>query len=206
MQALMKSVSLLLVLKKIYEVKERQALIDFRIAIERWEHHLFSGLTDFANNKIDTKAITEFYGRESELQLEVKISLARLGVVLQNEEVYSHAYPIIINISKTYDPLMNKYLPVLIDLQAKLEPIQFRMNRFLKNMDEGNDIEYTAEQAQSDQKLSKSVQAEVTEAVQEYSNELLLIYPKLVDQLTDLKIAMNDQVYRPITSDRIDED
>lgn len=186
--------------------EERQALIEFRIALERWEHFLFSSLTNFSTRKITNESINEFYGKESQLQLAVKEGIAKIGIIAQDEDIYTSTYTIIINISNTYNPLINKHLPVLIDLQAELEPIEYRMMMFEQSMKGGAEFEYTLEQAKLDQQQNQAIQAQLTEVIQQYSNELLEIYPKLVEQLTDLKISMNAQVYRPITSDRIDED
>lgn len=185
--------------------EERQALLEFRIALERWEHFLFSSLTSISTRKITTESINAFYDEESRLQLAVKEGVAKIGIIAQDEDIYTNAYSIIINISNTYNPLISKYLPVLIDLQAALEPIEYRMMMFDQSMKGGAKFELSLEQAQADQKQNHMLQTRLTDVIQQYSNELLEVYPKLVEQLTDLKIAMNTQVYRPLTTDRIDE-
>ena len=184
---------------------ERQALIEFRVALEQWQHFLFSSLSNFSTRKITTQSINVYYDEENKLQLAVKVAVAKLGIVVQNEDVYLQAHPAIINISNTFHPFISKYLPVLIDLQAELEPIEARMKLFEQSMQNGDEIQYTVKQAEADKALNHVIQARLTETIQQYSDELLVIYPELSEQLTDLKIAMNEQVYRPMTSDKINE-
>lgn len=184
--------------------EERQALIDFRVALEHWEHFLFSSLTNFSTRKITSQSINDYYEKEGQLQLEVKVAVAKLGIILQHEDVYLHAHPIIISISGLYHPFVNKYLPILIDLQAELEPIEYRMKQFDQNLKNGSKFEFSLEQAMKDKERNHLIQVQMTEVIQQYSDELLVIYPKVAEQLADLKTIMNEQVYRPITSDRLD--
>jgi len=186
--------------------EERQALIDFRIAVEHWENFLLSSLANFSNSQISVDSINEYYNQENTLQLDVKVAIAKLGVIAQNEDIYQNTLNILINISRIHNPFINKYLPMLIDMQAQYEPIKYRMKKYEESLSGKADFKYSLEQAKADKALSQSINVQKTQLIQQYSDELLGVYPKLVEQLVELKVSMNQQAYRPILSDRIDMD
>ena len=64
-------------------------------------------------------------------------------------------------------------MPVLIDLQAELVPVEHRMMKLDQSLKTGVKFKYPVEQAESDKQLSQSVQAQMTEVIQQYSNEPL---------------------------------
>ena len=76
------------------------------------------------------------------MQLAVKEAVVKLGIIIQNEDAYLQVHSTIANISNTYNPLINKYMPVLTDLQAELEPVEYRMMKLDQSLKTGVKLEY----------------------------------------------------------------
>ena len=190
--------------------KELNTLLEMRENIEGWQDFLQVSLTNFSNNNITTDSINEFYEEEAKLQLKVKKSIAKLGILTRNEDLYTDGLTVLIDISKLYKGYIGKYLPQLIDLQAEREPIEIRgkaiMKRFESELAPNPKMDkMILEQAKKDQILSRDINARLVKLMREASDELLIASPKIVNLLTDLKVKMNSHVYRPLVSDQINK-
>ena len=169
-----------------------------------------TSLTHFSNSDISHESINQFYQNESALQLKVKKSIAKLGILSQNEAIYIEGQTVLIDISNLYTPYIGKYLPQLIDLQAEMESITQRSTAFMAKYgtDPFNETDFDAAllaQAKQDLAMSKDINARKLAIMQAASDELVSAYPKIIDLLADLKISMNNHVYRPLVTDQIDE-
>lgn len=121
--------------------------------------------TDFSNDKITQEPINDFRIKENSLRLQVNKSIAKLGVLTRNEDIYVGVYDTIIDISKTFDPFRAKHLLVLIDLQAELEPIYFRMNQSQWGLQSSEPFEYLLEQVKLDQVKHEKIQEQLTDVM-----------------------------------------
>lgn len=186
--------------------EERQSLVEFRVALEKWEHHLFTSLTYISTRAISTELINTHYEQQDNLQLEVKVALAKLGVVLQNEDLYVSAVSIIVDISRTHSPIFNERLPVLIDLQAEAEPLEFEAQQLIESAKAGKSQPGTIDRLKEIQIQLADIGTRRTTVMQEAADETVKVYPALVEKLVTLKEVMNAQVYRAMNSDQIDEE
>ena len=158
-----------------------------------------TSLTHFSNSDISHESINQFYQNESALQLKVKKSIAKLGILSQNEAIYIEGQTVLIDISNLYTPYIGKYLPQLIDLQAEMESITQRSTAFMAKYgtDTFNETDFDAAllaQAKQDLAMSKDINARKLAIMQAASDELVSAYPKIIDLLADLKISINNHV------------
>ena len=179
--------------------KELEALIDFRTRVEYWEHHLFSGFASISNANVTLGSINAFYETADKLRLELKISAAKLGVLTQNEQIYILAHDTMIQIAKSYEPLLRKYVNPMIDVQLEIDTVMARVGQL------GPDARVDSGEGANLIKSNRELQGKKTELVRQFYADSLETQQSILNLLADLKVTMNEQVYRPLNTDQINE-
>lgn len=189
-------------LKKGLREQERDELVTFRVAVEKWEDFLLGLLTDFTMLPPSKADIPAFYNKDKELFLEVKVAIVKAGIYLRNKDLEIQLMAAINKIRKTYYPIINQAMPKLIDLQVALMPIENKLKQFENSGMQDMAFAPTLKDREENLRL----QTLMTDEISQFSESLLKEYKNIAEQMYDLKEAINQYIYRPINRTEIDQE
>lgn len=189
-------------IKKSLRNEERNELVNFRVAVEKWEYFLQTYLYDYTMMDAIDSSFTPFYDEEKKLYLDVKIAILKSSIYLRNRELEQKLMNVITDIRKTYSPIINGIYPALIDIQAKLIPIQTKMANFEKSS--FTDVKFAP--TEEDRIENLNLQNQMTAEVQKFSELLIKEYPVISEQMYELKESVNEYIYRPVSNTDVDEE
>lgn len=187
-------------LKKELRTEERKDLVDFRVALVKWEDCLLGGLTDFSGRTPSQATANSFYEEERDLFLAVKVGAIRVSIYLRDEKLEQRLMGSISKIRGLYDPLINRILPQLIDLQAQLLPLEIKLNKYR----ESGMTDATFAPTTQDLEMNREIQNTMTALLKEFSESLLASYPPMAEELKAMKREINAYIYRSIESEKLD--
>jgi len=183
-------------IKKELRTEERADLVQFRVALTKWEDCLLGSLTEYAGQAPSQANANTFYQEDKALFLEVQIEAVKASIYLRDEKLEERLMGSIIKIRSLYYPLIYRTLPQLIDLQSQLIPLELKMTKFRESGMTNMSFAPTLE----DLEKSKGIQAAMTAQMKEFSEALAAQYRPIAEQLVGMKKDINQYIYRPITS------
>ncbi len=189
-------------IKKEIRGEERAQLVNLRVAIEKWEDFLLTGLFDYTMMPSPDAKVSALYKEDKKLFLDVKIAIVKTCIYLRDEELEKQLIGMVLNIRKSYYPLIFESLPTLIDIQTKLAPIEYKLNKFR----ESNFQDMTYAPTQKDREENLRLQTMMTEETKKFSEKYLQLQPDIAEQMKKLKEVINDYIYRPIHKAAIDKE
>ncbi len=181
---------------------ERNELVNFRVVIEEWQHFLEASVFDFAILDRAKADIPTLYEKDSKLFLAVRIAAVKASTYLRKRDLEAQLLGAIIEIRKTYYPLIDTTLPKLIDLKAQLAPIDYKLKAFEQSG--FKDMTYAPTPQDRDENLR--LQSLMTAEVAAFRDNLLSQYRTFAEQMNALKEAINVYIYRPIQKTDIDKE
>lgn len=182
--------------------EERGELVDFRVAIEKWEYFLLNAIFDYSMNNPLEYDISDLYKQDKKLFLNVKISIVKSCIYLRNQELEQQLMNTVLNIRKTYYPIIYNFLPQIIDIQFKIKTIENKIYQFQQSG--MKDMSFAP--TEQDRLLYQQLQSQLTEENQKYSDTLTEKYKEIAVQLDELKDSMNQYIYRPIKETAINKE
>lgn len=189
-------------IKKELRGEERSGLVDFRVAVEKWQDFLLTAPIDFTMMPPSEAKISSLYEKDKELFLDVKIAIIKASIYLRDEALEKQLMDTVLRIRRSYYPLINESLLPLIDIQSKLAPFEFKLKKFqesgFKDMTFAPTVKDAVEQAK--------LQAMMTQETSKFSEKYLQQYQKIAEQMDDLKEAINRYIYRPVEQAAVDKD
>ena len=189
-------------LKKSLRNEERAELLAFRVAVEKWEYSLQTLLFNFTMLSASEAQIAPFYQDHKQLFLDVKLAVVRVSTYLRNKDLEIQLMSAISKIRNTYYPMIYAALPRLIDLQAKLIPLELKLKKFAEGGMQ--DMAFAPTQAERDENLK--TQTLMTEEMAKFSADLMKEYRGIAEQLVELKEAVNQYIYRPVHEIEVDKE
>ena len=189
-------------LKKGLREQERDELVIFRVAVEKWEYFLLGFLTDFTMLPPSKADISTFYKKDKKLFLDVKVAIVKASIYLRNKDLELQLMAATNKIRETYYPIINQAMPKLIDLQARLMPIENKLKQFEQSGMQDMSFAPTPKDREDNLKL----QTLMTDEINKFSENLLKEYKSIAEQMYDLKEAINQYIYRSINRTEIDKD
>ncbi len=189
-------------LKKSLRDEEREELLTFRVAVEKWEYLLQTLLSDFIMLPPSEVQIATFYNHDKELFLEVKIAVVRVSTYLRNKDLEVQLMAAITDIRNTYYPLIYEAMPKLIDLQASLLPLDNKIKQFEKSGMRDMSFAPTNE----DRAEQLRVLTLMTQEIRKFSENLTKEYRTIAERMCDLKEAVNQYIYRPVNTVDVSKD
>lgn len=176
-------------------------LVDFRVAVEKWEYFLQSSIGDYSMQPATaTDSIPKLYAKDNKLFLDVRVSLVKACIYLRDEKLENQLTKTILAIRRLYYPLISQGLEPMIGTQTKLATLQNKLDRFrdsgMKDM--------TSAPTQEDLENSRKWQAELTAETKAFADNLIKQYPPIAEQLVELKMQINHYIYRPFTNAAVD--
>jgi hypothetical protein len=188
--------------KKDIRGEERGELVEFRVAVEKWEYFLQTALTDYSMKNFLEFQVKDLYKTDKVLFLGVRISIVKSCIYLRNKELENQLLDAVLKIRKNYYPIINSLLPSMIDIKSKLF---FYDNKILQFQKSGmKDMAFAP--TEQDLKEYQQLHAELTEKMKTFSTLLTDKYKEIAEQLYDLKETMNSYIYRPIKETAINKD
>lgn len=186
--------------KKDLRGEERQALVAFRVSLEKWEDFLQRCLFDFAAISPDSAKVTVLYEADSKLFLEVKIAIITVSTYLRNKDLELQLMDTVIKIRKLYYPLIFESLPVLIDIQSELILFDFKLKKF----QESGMLNMEFAPTEQDREKNLKLQNAMTVELEKFSQKCVEQYREIAIKIDELKEAVNIYIYRPIKYAEID--
>ena len=189
-------------IKKDIRDEERSELVEFRVAVEKWEYFLQSALTDYSMGNFMDFQVKELYENDKDLFLKVRIAIVKSCIYLRNKGLEMQLLDTILEIRKNYYPIINSLLPGIIDFKSKLSYYDNKMLQFQKSGMKDMSFAMT----QPDLENYRQLQNELTKEMEKFSTLSMEKYKEVAEQLYDLKEMMNIYIYRPIKETSIDKD
>lgn len=186
--------------KKELRGEERSELVAFRVAVEEWESFLQTLIFDFSMLPPSKAQIEPIYQKDKELFLKVKIAVVKVGIYLRDQELENRLMSAVLQLRKTYYPIVNEPMPRLIDLQTSLLPLERKLAAFEQSGFSNMAFAPTPEDRQS----HLAIQTKLTEEMRLFSENLVREYRGIAEQLVALKEGINVYIYRPIHEAAID--
>lgn len=181
---------------------ERDELVAFRVAVEKWENFLQTLLFDFSMGPPSKAKLEPLSKKDNDLFLEVKIAVIKVGIYLRDKQLEQQLMSAVLSLRKTYYPIINDPLPRLIDLQSRLLPIERKLTAF----EQSGLSDMSVAPNDKDREEHAALEAQITEEMRSFSENLLKEYRGIAEQLVALKEAINQYIYRPIRETAIDKD
>lgn len=191
-----------LAIKRELRGEERGELVAFRVAVEEWENFLQSVVFDFSMVPPSKAQVDQLYESDKCLFLNVKVAVVKVGIYLRDEELEQQLMAAVTKLRQTYYPIIHEPMPRLIDLQSRLLPLEQKMIAF----EASGFSDSTVAPTEKDREEHARIQAQLTEEMRSFSENLLDEYRAIAEQLVALKEAINQYVYRPISDAAIDRD
>lgn len=188
--------------KKDMRGEERGELVKFRVAVEKWEDFLQHALFDFTIKGPSQVDVPKLYDKDQKLFLDVKVGVVRACIYLREEKLEQDLMESVIKIRHLYYPLINQAMPRLIDLQAALSLIEFRMKQFEESGFKDMSLAPTA----ADREMSLQLQTAMTDEMKNFAETLTTNYRDIAAHLVELKESMNKYIYRRIRHSEIDKE
>ena len=186
-------------IKKELRSEERSDIVAFRVALTKWEDCLLGGLTEFAGQVPSQATANSFYEEEKKIFLEVKIEAVKASIYLRDEQLEQRLMGSISKIRNLYDPLINRILPQLIDLQVQLIPLEVKMNRYR----ESGMTNLAFAPTQEDLENNRRIQTAMTAHLKDFSDSLLAQYKPIAEELSNMKKDINRYIYRSVDTPAI---
>ena len=187
-------------IKKDIRTEERTDLVEYRVAVEKWEDYLLRLLFDFTFQDPSQAQVKTLYEKEQKLFLEVRVAVVKACIYLRDEEMEKQLRETVLKIRKLYFPIIYQALPQLIDLQSQLLLLDAKLKKFRKTGDP------SSAPMEEDRQLSARVQAAMTVEMKKFSEALMAQYRPIAEQLDILKTALRDYIYRPIQHAELNKD
>jgi|GEM_PF-1392926 len=186
--------------KKSMRVLERDELVGFRVAVEKWEYALQNLLFDYSMGAAADASLSSFYASDKQLFLDVKLSIVKASSYLRDQALEIKLMGLVNRIRTTYYPLISASMPALIDLQAQLLPIEMKMKQFAAS----NFKDLSVAPNEADRAMNLQLQSAMTAEVASFASKLTAQYPQIAELLVELKEGVNAYIYRPIEDTAID--
>ena len=189
-------------IKKDLRSQERDELIAFRVALEKWQDFLLNGLGQAVSQDpahLQADALTQ---KDHELFLDVKIELVKCSIYLRDPKLEVRLGATILDIRNLYLPLIYSVMPRLTDCQTQLMPIQLKLNKFIESGYRDASFAPTVQERDTYNRL----QTEENALLKEFSDKLVSQYRPIAEKLDDLKSSINQYIYRPITATAVNQD
>jgi hypothetical protein len=180
---------------------EQDELVDFRVAVEKWEYFLQTGIGDLtieAESKDFEPA--DFHRRDQLLFGAVRVAAVKASIFLRDAALEVELLKTINAIRGLYYPRLEMTMRELLDLQGQMLPYLNRMRLFEASGQKDTAIALKAEEAQ----VLIGLRHRMTDVLQAYAEGLVADYRPIAEQLYDLKAKINVHIYRPLTSADID--
>ena len=174
--------------------EEHKELVDFRVAIERWEYFLQTGIGDITMRS-ETAGFepAEFHRRDVDLFGAVREAAVKASILLQDKALE-------VELLKTITAIRNMYYPLLAGTMQKVLAIQEQMLPFLVRMRQfevsGTDLAAALKPEEARQVTE--MRHRMTEELRAYCEGLVAAYRPIAEQLYDLKERINAHIYRPV--------
>jgi hypothetical protein len=177
-------------------------LVNFRVALEKWEDCLFGSLAAYSLQAPSETESNAFYRRDAKLFLKLKVEAVKVAIYLRDPKLEIRLMGTIIKIRQLYYPLISQTFPQLIDLQTQLIPLDVKLRKFR----ESGMTDMTFAPTPADLEFSKNIQAAMTAQMKGFSEALSARYQPIAENLVAMKEEINRYIYRPIGSTALDAD
>lgn len=183
--------------------EERDELVALRVAADKWEYFLQSGVVEYTMMdpaKADVRTLIE---KDTHLFLDVRVAVVRTSTYLRDPELEEMLMSTVITIRRVYYPLINAVMPKLIDLQAQLQQIDRKLQAFQQS----GMKDLTFAPTETDRAENLRLQGLMTDEVFKFAQDFLGEYQsRIAGPMASLKAKINQYIYRPIHETDIDKE
>ena len=180
---------------------EQNELVAFRIAVEKWEYFLQSGIGDLTM-QAESKDFEPADFHKSDLKLfgNVRLAAVKASIFLCDPNLEIELLKTIATIRALYYPLLETTMHDLLETQEQMLPYLNRLRLFEASGQKDTVIALTADEAQ----VLISLRHQMTAVLQGFAENLSSQYRSIAEQLYELKDKINVRTYRPLTNSEVD--
>jgi hypothetical protein len=182
--------------------QEQEALLDFRLAVEKWEYSLQNCIDDVMTQvSLGAFDPDKFYKADQANFGKARAAAVKASVLLRNRQLEEELLDTISVARNLYYPLITKAINETIPINQQLAPITLKLTQF--EASEFRDLSLAPTEADRDRQ--KELLEQMTAVMAEFCKALVVNYPPIAEQLYDLKDKINTHIYRPLQTHRVDE-
>ena len=200
--AIEKRVDASLAIKQGLRGHEQDELVEFRVAVERWEYFLQSCVGDLTM-RAETRQFepADFHDRDSELFGAVRLTAVKASIFLRDPVLENELLQTIMTIRRLYYPRLDATMRELLDIQGQMIPYLTRLKLYEASGMKDLSVALNADEAA----VLIGMRHQMTAAIGRYAEGLVAEYRPIAEQLWELKDKINVHIYRPLTTHAIDE-
>lgn len=181
---------------------EQGELVDFRVAVERWEYFLQTGIGDLTMRaEAQQFEPADFHDKDAKLFGAVRLASVKASIYLRDPGLEIELLKTINAIRGLYYPLLEATLREMVELQGQMLPYLNRVKLFEASGQKDLAVALTAVEADA----LVALRHRTTAALSGYAEGLVAQYRPIAEQLWELKNKINVHIYRPLTTNAIDE-
>lgn len=174
---------------------EQRELVEFRIALERWEYFLQTGIADITmRSESGGFEPADFHRKDVELFGAVREAAVKASIYLKDQTLEGELLKTISTIRNMYYPLLAETMRKVLDLQEQMLPLLSRMRQF--EATGLTDTRVALDPAEANQLIG--LRHAMTSELRTYAEGLVERYRPIAEQLYDLKQRINTHIYRPV--------
>ena len=200
--AIEKRVDASLAIKKGLRGHEQDELVEFRVAVEKWEYFLQSCVGDLTM-RAETQQFepADFHDRDSELFGAVRLTAVKASIFLRDPALENELLQTITTIRRMYYPKLETTMRELLEIQGQMLPYLTRLKLYEASGLKDLSVALNADEAA----VLIGLRHRMTASIGRYAEGLIADYRPIAEQLWELKDKINVHIYRPLTTHAIDE-
>lgn len=176
---------------------EQRELVEFRIAVERWEYFLQTGIADIVLRSESTNfEPADFHRRDVELYGAVREATVKASIYLRDQALEAELMKTVAAIRHMYYPLLSGTMQRVLATQEQMLPLLGRMKQFELSGMKDLSVALSPDEAQQLIALRHTMTGEL----RAYAEGLVAQYRPIAEQLHELKQRINTHIYRPASA------
>ena len=176
---------------------EADELAAFRVAVEKWQYFLETGVFGDAMQadeaSYDKNALAN---KDIELFGNVRVAIVKCATYLRDPELEARLMAAVTSIRGLYYPLILQAADQTGKIQGQMRPYILGLKWF----EESKFKDLSLAPTPVDARALASLRAELTQALQVFHDDLLAQIRPILEQIVDLKNSINTYIYRPLPS------
>ncbi len=185
---------------------EREALVALHLALTEWEHYLLGAPTLITTASFDENFSNDFYNKEDDFLLKVKLASAKLSVLVSNRDIDLKLYELIQQVQVSYQPVVNGIINQVIDLRSEAALLEQEVAASVELEKRGEVTPILVEKARKNLNRVKEINQMLTNLAKNASEKQIEIQRPLREKFENFKILSQALIYRTLENDQIGKD
>jgi hypothetical protein len=189
-------------IKESLRSQEHKELVDFRVAVERWEYFLQTGIADLTmQSESTTFEPADFHKTDQELFGAVRVAAVKASIYLRDPQLEVELLKTISAIRQMYYPLLAGTMQSVLELQGQMIPLLSRMRQF----EAGGQRDVAIALNPDEGRILVGLRHKMSDELRGYAEKLVAQYRPIAEQLYELKQKISVHIYRPVQSAAVND-